>query len=109
MGEDKKIKIGVASLRPIYEMAVHNRNLSKRYMKHYFEMETEDDEVIADLSIVHTISVQLCDILEKMLAMATSDKIVVLSSEVTAMMMTGREVLRIQESLTKRNISFFLH
>jgi len=109
MGEDTKVKIGLASLRPIYEMAVHNRDLSKHYMKHYFEMETEDEEAIADLSTVHTISVQQCDILEKMFALATSEKIVALSSEVAALMMTGREVLRVQKLLTQRNISFFLH
>lgn len=109
MGEDKKIKIGLASLRPIYEMAVHNRSLSRQYMKHYLQMETEDEEAIAELSTVHTISVQQCDILEKMFALATSEKIVALSSEVAAIMMTGREVLRIQRNLAKRNISFFLH
>ena len=109
VGEDKKVKIGLASLRPIYEMTVHNRNLSKQYMKHYFEMEAEDEEAIAGLSTVHTISVQQCDILEKMFALATSEKIAVSSNKVAVIVMTGREVLRVQQTLAKRNISFFLH
>ena len=109
VGDDRKIKIGLASLRPIYEMAVHNRSLSKKYMKHYLEMETEDEEVISNLSTIHTISSQQCEVLEKMVAFATSEKIAVFSSEITAIMMTGREVLRVEEALTQRNISFFLH
>jgi len=107
--EDRKIKIGLASLRPIYEMAIQNQRLSKQYMKHYFELETEDEEVISNLSTIHTISSQQCEVLEKMVAFATSEKIAVFSSEITAIMMTGREVLRVQKLLAQRNISFFLH
>ena len=50
MDEDRKIKIGLASLRPIYEMAIQNRYPLHAIYETLLQLETEDPEVLSYLA-----------------------------------------------------------
>tara|TARA_Y100000034_G_C6692689_1_gene305072 strand:+ start:244 stop:579 length:336 start_codon:yes stop_codon:yes gene_type:complete len=107
----KRLSIGVASLRPIYELAQLEKSISRLYLEHYFVNHPDDERIIEGLSTVYTIAVKQSEAIERMAhgSLASVDsKVQITTGEIHALAIIALESLKVQEQLATANISFFL-